>query len=100
MVSEDRNHPFNIAIGPLVKAWRIGFKDAKVPSREEIGTKLKLVDPSQVILDEYQCSVYLNHVGMEIDLGAIAKGYFADQVKRELVSAGVENGFISLGGTY
>ncbi|WP_104027228.1 FAD:protein FMN transferase [Vibrio jasicida] len=98
MVSEDRSHPFNIAIGPLVKAWRIGFKDAKVPSREEIETKLKLVDPSQVILDEYQCSVYLNHVGMEIDLGAIAKGYFADQVKRELVSAGVENGFISLGG--
>ncbi|MCQ1061155.1 FAD:protein FMN transferase [Photobacterium sp. ZSDE20] len=96
--SEDLSNPFNVAIGPLVKAWRIGFKDAKQPSQQEIATKLALIDPTQIVLDEQKRSVFLRQAGMEIDLGAIAKGYFADRVKQKLVDAGVESGFISLGG--
>ncbi|QFT12785.1 FAD:protein FMN transferase [Vibrio sp. THAF190c] len=96
--SETLNNPFNVAIGPLVKAWRIGFKGAKLPSQHEIKTKLALVDPTNIILDEQQHSVFLNQSGMEIDLGAIAKGYFADRVKQKLIDANVESGFISLGG--
>ncbi len=96
--SEDISTPFNIAIGPLVKTWRIGFKEATVPSQEAIHEKLALVDPTQIILNEQEHSVFLIQKGMEIDLGAIAKGYFADQVKKRLIEAGVDNGFISLGG--
>ena len=97
-VSQDKNNPFNIAIGPLVKLWRIGFKDARVPSTTEITERLALVDPDQIVLNEPERTVFLREPGMEIDLGAIAKGYFADQVKQMLVNAGVESGFISLGG--
>ncbi len=96
--SEDISTPFNIAVGPLVKTWRIGFKEATVPSQEAIHEKLALVDPTQIILNEQEHSVFLIQKGMEIDLGAIAKGYFADQVKKRLIEAGVDNGFISLGG--
>ena len=97
-MSADTNNAFNIAIGPLVKTWRIGFKEARVPGREEISAKRLLADPQNIILNEQEHSVYLTLAGMEIDLGAVAKGYFADQVKRRLVSAGVEHGFINLGG--
>ncbi len=31
----------NIAIGPLVQSWRIGFEDAKVPTDEEVQNLLK-----------------------------------------------------------
>ncbi|MFC3022656.1 FAD:protein FMN transferase [Vibrio zhugei] len=96
--SEDSNTPFNIAIGPLVKTWRIGFKSATIPSQAVINEKLALVDPTQIVLNEQDHSVFLRQAGMEIDLGAIAKGYFADQIKRMLIDAGVEHGFISLGG--
>ncbi|HHP0447996.1 TPA: FAD:protein FMN transferase [Vibrio harveyi] len=96
--SEDTRNPFNVAVGPLVKAWRIGFKDAKVPSHDVITDKVSLVDPTKIILNEDDYSVFLSQKGMEIDLGAIAKGYFADQVKHKLVEAGVQSGFISLGG--
>ena len=98
VVSEDIKNPFNIAIGPLVKTWRIGFKDAKVPAPAEIATKLALVDPKNIILNQQEHSVFLSQPNMEIDLGAIAKGFFADEIKKKLVSAGVEHGFISLGG--
>ena len=97
-ISLDSTNPFNIAIGPLVKAWRIGFNDATVPAREDILAALALVDPNNIVLNEQEHSVFLSKPGMEIDLGAIAKGYFADQIKQTLVNAGVEHGFISLGG--
>ena len=97
-ISLDSTNPFNIAIGPLVKAWRIGFNDATVPTQEEILAALALVDPNNIVLNEQEHSVFLSKPGMEIDLGAIAKGYFADQIKQTLVKAGVEHGFISLGG--
>ena len=97
-ISQDSNNPFNIAIGPLVKAWRIGFNDATVPAPEQISAARALIDPNNIVLNEQEHSVFLSEPGMEIDLGAIAKGYFADQIKQTLVNAGVEHGFISLGG--
>lgn len=97
-ISVDSKNPFNIAIGPLVKMWRIGFKNANVPTREEISEKLSLVNPCNISLNENEQSIYLTQANMEIDLGAIAKGYFADQVKKKLVKAGVKYGFINLGG--
>ncbi|MFT5807849.1 MAG: thiamine biosynthesis lipoprotein [Moritella dasanensis] len=97
-ISEERVNPFNIAIGPLVKTWRIGFKDANVPTQEEISAKLSLVAPKNIILDEQVSSVFLSRPEMEIDLGAIAKGYFADEVKKRLVNNGVKSGIINLGG--
>ncbi|PNH95843.1 FAD:protein FMN transferase [Vibrio diazotrophicus] len=97
-ISVDPKNPFNIAIGPLVKTWSIGFKNAKVPQKDELSAKLCLTDPNNIILNEEDHSVYLTQPNMEIDLGAIAKGYFADEVKKKLVNAGVEHGFINLGG--
>lgn len=96
--SQDPANPFNIAVGPLVKAWRIGFKDARIPASQEVSAKLSLVNPDNIILDEVAQSVFLTQPGMEIDLGAIAKGYFADEVKKKLVGGGVESGMINLGG--
>ncbi|NIY92118.1 FAD:protein FMN transferase [Vibrio diazotrophicus] len=97
-ISVDPKNPFNIAIGPLVKTWSIGFKNAKVPQKDELSAKLCLTDPNNIILNEEDHSIYLTQPNMEIDLGAIAKGYFADEVKKKLVNAGVEHGFINLGG--
>lgn len=97
-ISVDPNNPFNIAVGPLVKAWRIGFKDARVLSQDEIAIKLPLTNPLKITLNEKNHSVYLTQSKMEIDLGAIAKGYFADEVKKKLIEEGVEYGFINLGG--
>ena len=97
-ISLDASNPFNIAIGPLVKTWRIGFNDARLPSDAELANQLAIVDPTKILLDEQYQTVYLIQQGMQIDLGAIAKGYFADRIKGYLVSEGVESGYINLGG--
>lgn len=89
---------FNLAIGPLVKRWRIGFKGDSVPPAADIAALLPRTRPEQVILDETAGTVFLTQPDMEIDLGAIAKGFIADRVRDYLMSQGVEQALINLGG--
>ena len=97
-LSLSSNGRFNLVIGPLIKLWRIGFTDAKVPTDEEIQARMNLIDLTQVELDDENETVYLAKSGMEMDLGALAKGYFADQLKNFLKAEGVNAGIVDLGG--
>lgn len=88
----------NIAIGPLIQEWRVGFKDANYPSPEKIQELLPLIDPSAIQIDTKEQTVFLEKAGMALDLGALAKGYFADKIIAFFKSEGAEAGFIDLGG--
>lgn len=88
----------NIAIGPLVQTWRIGFSDARLPSQADIYQALQLTNPEDIELEEEQRLVYLKRKGMALDLGALAKGYIADKIIDHLQRVGVSSGFINLGG--
>ena len=59
----------NIAIGPLVQAWRIGFTDARIPNKTEIAHALALTDPQLIELDPLNYTVFLAKEGMKLDLG-------------------------------
>lgn len=89
---------FNLAIGPLVKRWKIGFKGDTVPPADDIASLLSITRPEDVLLDEANSNVLLAKAGMEIDLGAIAKGYIADRVRDYLRKEGADLGLINLGG--
>jgi len=89
---------FNFTIGPLVKRWKIGFNGHSVPAASDLQSLLALTNPRDVVLDDAARSVFLQHAGMEIDLGAIAKGYIADVVRDFLLAEQVPQGLINLGG--
>lgn len=89
---------FNFTIGPLVKRWKIGFNGHSVPAASDLQSLLALTNPQDVVLDDTARSVFLQHAGMEIDLGAIAKGYIADVVRDFLLAEQVPQGLINLGG--
>jgi len=88
----------DITVGPLVKLWGIGTEEARVPSKEEIAEKKALINYKDLILDEKNKTAFLKNKGMVIDLGAIAKGYTADEVAKVLKENGVEHAIINLGG--
>lgn len=92
------NSFLNIAIGPLVQTWRIGFNDARIPTEEEIMTKLKLTNPHAILLNDQDRSVYLKEAGMLIDLGSLAKGFIADLVIEYLKKLCVTSALVNLGG--
>lgn len=88
----------NIAIGPLVQTWRIGFSDAKKPDDQTIQDKLSYCHPENIILNTDKKSVFLSKTGMKIDLGALAKGYIADRIIDFLKANGATSALINLGG--
>lgn len=88
----------NIAIGPLVQTWRIGFSNAKVPEKKVIDHCLTLIDPNQITLNPETQEVYLEKPGMLLDLGALAKGYIADLLVDYLKKEKVHCALLNLGG--
>ncbi|AQR97418.1 FAD:protein FMN transferase [Clostridium saccharoperbutylacetonicum] len=92
------NTYLNIAIGPLIKLWRIGFEEAQVPGKESIVKILELLKPENIQLDDEKKTVYFLKKGIEIDLGAIAKGYFADKVMEFFKENGAVSAMVDMGG--
>ena len=90
----------DISVYPIVKAW--GFTDAepaegsaRIPAQETLAALLEKVDYRQIHLEGNDVSL---PDGMEIDLGAVAKGYAGDRLARMLKEAGVESAVLALGG--
>lgn len=96
--SERSKGRFDITIGAIVKLWNIGTEYAAVPDKEELEKAVKLTGYERLILDKENLTARLTDAGMKVDLGAIAKGYAADEVKRILKENGVEHAIINLGG--
>lgn len=89
---------FDITLRPLIKLWGINKKLNYIPERHDIDKALKITGYKNLVLNEKNCSAYLKKSGQAIDLGGIAKGYAADEVKRILVEGGVTSAIINLGG--
>ncbi|MBJ8349829.1 FAD:protein FMN transferase [Streptococcus zalophi] len=88
----------NIALGGVIRLWRIGFHDAKKPSPDAIKKALTLTNPYQIRLDETKKTVFLAQKGMVLDFGALAKGYSADKLKAFYQKNEVTSAVINLGG--
>ena len=89
---------FDITAAPLIALWGIGKKHNFIPSKKEISHVKRLCNYHGLILDETNSRAMLAHRGQSINLGAIAKGYAADEVKRILGESGIQNAMINLGG--
>ncbi|MCL2067833.1 MAG: FAD:protein FMN transferase [Treponema sp.] len=86
------------AVGPLVSLWGIGTDNPRVPSQTEIDSVLPLVNWQNIELDYSARSVFLKQPGMALDLGAIAKGFAADEAAAIIKKAGLKRAIIDLGG--
>ena len=99
---------FDITVGTLSDLWGISeiadslttsdkaVDESYLPTDEEIAQALATVDYTAIEINGNE--VRLNHPDARIDLGSIAKGYIADQMKTCLEEKGVQYGLINLGG--
>ena len=77
---------FDITIAPVMDAWGFTTEERHVPSEEALSAAMELVDSSLLTVDETASAARLEQAGMEVDLGAVAKGYIADKLKEYLIS--------------
>lgn len=77
----------NIAMGSVLRLWHEAREDgvadpenARLPEDEALTEAAKHTDLSQLILDEEAGTVFYADPQMQLDVGAIAKGYALEQV--------------------
>ncbi len=90
---------FDITSRPLSQLWKNAVKCGQLPDENTLNEARKLVNYRDIILDYQKRTVMLKNKGQQIDLGAIAKGYAADEVRNTLHAYGIENAVINFGGT-
>ncbi len=95
--SELSDGRFDITIAPVSSLWQFeNNPDGTLPSEEAIQEAVSHVDWHCIQIDGAE--VTLTDPAAQLDLGGIAKGYIADQLKKYLQSEGVEHAILNLGG--
>lgn len=99
------NGETNIAMGPVLRIWSQYREDAeynpqsaKLPPMEELLDAAKYTDINKVIVDTEKSTVYLEDSRMSLDVGAVAKGFAAEIIAKEIMAEGLKSGMISAGG--
>ena len=72
---------FDITIAPVMDAWGFTTEERHVPSAAALSAALALVDSTQLEVDGAASTARLLQAGMEVDLGAVAKGFAAGEAE-------------------
>lgn len=91
----DSNGCFDITVAPLSRVWGFFDKSHVVPAPEQIKSALKLIGMEKI---EEKDEALILLPGMELDWGAIAKGFGIDLASKSLILLGISRGFINAGG--
>lgn len=83
-ISHQTGGAFDITTGPLTKAWGFYRREGRVPSPMERSTALSQTGSRFLAFDDSNLTVRYLRSGVEINLGAIGKGYALDRA-RELL---------------
>src|SRR5699024_2131025 len=107
----------DITIGPVAKIWhdyRNEYEqgvdvtepgeevetstETKLPEMDELKAAAKYMGMDKVAIDENASTVYLEEEGMALDVGAVAKGFAAELVAKELEASGIHSGIVNADG--
>jgi thiamine biosynthesis lipoprotein len=89
---------FDPSVGPLMSLWGINGDNPSVPPWKAIERTVPLINWRYIDLDKQTNSVFLRRQFMALDLGAIAKGFAADEAATIIKKAGIERAVIDFGG--
>lgn len=94
-MADKTNGALEPTLYPVVKAWGFTAGRYRIPSDEELAGLLRLVDYKKVFVQGNTISM---PDSMELDFGAVGKGFAGDKVIVLLKAKGVCSALINLGG--
>jgi FAD:protein FMN transferase len=89
---------FNVLTQSLMGLYNHRATPPRVPEPAEIARRLPLLDLGSLIIDRQNGTLYLAKPGMQIGLGAIAKGYGVDRAAQVLRAHGIRDYIVDGGG--
>lgn len=96
--SEVSDGLFDLTVGPLMKAWKMNSEDGAIPAPADLARARALVNWRDIVVDGQAHTIYLRRPGMRLDVGALLKGYAADELAGILKARGVRSAILDLGG--
>jgi FAD:protein FMN transferase len=96
-LSQDTGGAFDITAGQLSKVWGFFRRRGSMPSADDVAQALTTVGSRHLQFDEATRSVRFLQPGLELNLGAIGKGYALDRAG-DLLNAGGIGDFLIHGG--
>jgi FAD:protein FMN transferase len=91
-LSKDSDGAFDVTLGPVIRLWKLKL----VPRREQIEVAMRRVGYRHVLLSDHR--VELDLAGMQLDLGAIAKGFAAEEALTVLRVRGFGKALVAASG--
>ena len=104
-LSRQSSGQMNPAMGSVLRLWHEAREQgqadpagAALPSPKALAEAAQHTALSQLILDREAGTVYLADPGLLLDVGAVAKGWAAQQICVQLQEAGYDSFLLSIGG--
>jgi thiamine biosynthesis lipoprotein len=88
---------FDITTTPLSRIWGFLQREGRLPSREAIDAARMSVGLDAIQLDQNSLTVRFTREGVELNLGAIGKGFALDRAGAEMRARGVTHALLSAG---
>jgi thiamine biosynthesis lipoprotein len=95
---KDADGSFDITVGPLSRLWRSARRSQQFPTHAAINETRKRIGSNKIQIDSGAQTITFLHPNMQLDMGAIAKGYAADKVLALLQSHGITTALVDAGG--
>lgn len=98
-VSQLSSGAFDITVRPLIDLWGFGATEShdNIPPQNQIADKLKLIGYQYLQLDRNKHQIR-KKIPLTLDLSAVAKGYGVDKIAEHLLSKGLHNFLVEIGG--
>lgn len=96
-LSELTGGAFDITSTPLSRCWGFLRREGRLPAAEQIEDARALVGMSRLVLEANDRTVRFDRPGVELNFGAIGKGYALDRMARVLRRHGVQHALLSAG---
>jgi thiamine biosynthesis lipoprotein len=90
---------FDVTSTPLSRCWGFLRREGRLPGDAAIAAARALVGMSGVELDEAARTLRFRRAGMELNLGAIGKGYALDRMAALVRARGAAHALLSAGGS-
>ena len=98
-IGRETEGALDITVYPVLKAWGFTTEEYKIPDSETLNALLQRVDFTRIRIEGSALPTVTVPEGVQLDLGALAKGCASDKAAEILRENGIEHALINLGGS-